>query len=90
MSDSVSLGEAVKSWVNRPVMVRIRHGCVELKAHEHYWYSVGLDQCATLPQITHWVCHLADKSWVTPKMLQEFVLLATEANGLGNPWQYPM
>ena len=47
-----------------------------------YPYEIAFDRCDTHAKILAWLVHLADKTWVSPEIMQRFALLSASQHGL--------
>ena len=45
-------------------------------------YTIGFDQCDSAEKILSWVCHLCEKTRVTPTHIDMFVTLAAEHHNI--------
>jgi len=45
-------------------------------------YRIELSRCNTHEKIVDWVLHLSEKVWITPAIIQRFIELAAQENGL--------
>lgn len=63
------------SEVKKNSRVRIEGKYIGLDTgNKNYIYRFGLNECDTERKILHWVHHLSRKSWVTKKILDDFVV----------------
>lgn len=46
----------------------------EIKVHRSY-PPIGLDELQTARDAFHWLCHLSCKSWFTPQLMHDFVMM---------------
>ena len=44
-------------------------------------YTITYERCDTSEKVLSWVVHLADKTWVTKDLIQEFIVSATKRIG---------
>jgi hypothetical protein len=50
-----------------------------------YEYNIPLNRCRSYPEILGWSLHLSEKTWMTTKLIREFIHVALQANKLGRP-----
>lgn len=44
-------------------------------APNEQWYEIVVSECRTIAELTDWIAHMCDKTWVTTKHIQQFVIL---------------
>lgn len=50
-----------------------------------YEYYIELNRCNTYEKILAWVLQLSEKTWMSKRVLEKFILVACRENGLENP-----
>lgn len=45
-------------------------------------YNVALDRCNTAERLLNWILHLNEKTWMTPPVMNRFIRIACERNGI--------
>jgi len=53
------------------------------------YYEISFGECNSLGKIIHWIVHLSGKLWVTAEIIERFVWIAMDRNGLGSPYDTP-
>jgi hypothetical protein len=46
------------------------------------FYEIPLSRCNSHEKILAWICHLAEKTWVTTDLLRRFLIIASKANNI--------
>ena len=51
------------------------------RAHPGFTYDISDGQCSDAASALRWVAHMAQKSWITERHIEQFALLAAERFG---------
>ncbi len=84
MADAKDLFEEMISEDKRlknVVYVKDGHIIIDVE----YEYEIGFNRCDTHEKIIAWYLHLSEKTWMTPEVMERFIIVALGKAGLNIP-----
>jgi hypothetical protein len=79
----------MENLVNLPALIPVP-GCSidkgEVVFHDT-GYRIDVRECDTPVKIVGWAFHMAEKTWMTPRLFRAFIRVACTAAGLPPPWR---